>query len=446
MNPAVLRAATGRERSESVGRNGVPCPRSPGGSRVGFTLTELMVVITIIMFLAMAVTATLYGAAEAAKRMRTEQTINKLSSQLVPRWESYMTRRLPLNPPVSGQALAGQKLRTTAMIPGSAMWNLWAKRELLRMDFPDRYTDLTFTPVFLCSPPSTIGANLMPYYSDMSRMYQRMVMQNTGNTLTKAITTIALQHSSAECLYMIITGNVQDNELAGTAFSPNEIGDNDNDYMPEFLDAWGNSIEFLRWAPGFNSDLQPVFSISSSDPAAGQYPKSLPKDPQNPNNFLSHFPVSYNPYVPPNTTGNNTSSMASQALQYAIVDYHDGFDPLELDPGYGNFPTPERGYNLMPLIVSAGPDGTAGQMNFNATSGSNTLSPLGLVDTSFGLSWGAMSPNPTTTSNFFNSDDDPYTSYSSMTGAGQTQRGAVDGVYGAASYDNIHNHLMRTRP
>jgi hypothetical protein len=38
--------------------------------------------------------------------------------------------------------------------------------------------------------------------------------------------------------------------------------------MLEFHDAWGNPIRFIRWAPGFVSDLQP----SPSDPAGRHDP------------------------------------------------------------------------------------------------------------------------------------------------------------------------------
>jgi prepilin-type N-terminal cleavage/methylation domain-containing protein len=407
--------------------------------RRGFTLTELMVVIAIISFLAVGAVTSMYGAAEAAKRMRTQQTIGKLDAQLMPRWESYMTRRLPFNSPVATQATAGMKLRTTAMVPGSGMWMLWSKRELLRMDFPDRYTDLTFSPVFLYTP-STSGGQPIPYYSDLTRQYQRMITQWTGKPLSSALTTLQQSHQSAECLYMIITVSAQDADLAGNAFNPNEIGDTDSDGMLEFLDAWGNSIEFLRWAPGFSSDMQPTFSISPSDPAASKYyPKNLPPDPNNPGNFLSHFPVSYNPYIPLNAGGSTSSS--SMATPYAFVNYHDAFDPLELDPGQGVTPVPERGYNLIPLIVSAGPDGTAGQLSFTSTSTttSDTLA-------SFGLHWGTSSQSQATSSQIVNTADDPYAVYASPDGTGQTQRGAIDVTSGATSYDNIHNQFLRTRP
>jgi hypothetical protein len=127
-------------------------------------------------------------------------------------------------------------------------------------------------------------------------------------------------------------------------------------------------------------------------------------------------------------------------MQYAIVDYHDAFDPLEIDPPAGTFPVPERGYNLIPLVVSAGPDGTVGQLNYTSAANSDT------VDASFGLHWGTSSITPATTSVVMNTSDDPYAQYSSPDGTGQTQRGAIDVTSGATSYDNIHNHFLRTRP
>ena len=36
--------------------------------------------------------------------------------------------------------------------------------------------------------------------------------------------------------------------------------------MPEILDAWGNPIEFLRWAPGFVSPMQEGNVATQPDP------------------------------------------------------------------------------------------------------------------------------------------------------------------------------------
>ena len=56
---------------------------------------------------------------------------------------------------------------------------------------------------------------------------------------------------------MIVTLGFVD-ELGGRdLFNESSIGDVDQDGFPEFLDAWGTPIRFLRWAPGFtDSELQ----------------------------------------------------------------------------------------------------------------------------------------------------------------------------------------------
>src|SRR5690606_16654245 len=40
-------------------------------------------------------------------------------------------------------------------------------------------------------------------------------------------------------------------------FTASEIGDIDGDGLFEFVDAWERPISFLRWAPGFESAMQP---------------------------------------------------------------------------------------------------------------------------------------------------------------------------------------------
>jgi hypothetical protein len=64
-----------------------------------------------------------------------------------------------------------------------------------------------------------------------------------------------LANQSAECLYMIVTVACGDGE-ARTLFHENDIGDTDGDGAREFLDGWGKPIGFLRWAPGFDSQIQ----------------------------------------------------------------------------------------------------------------------------------------------------------------------------------------------
>jgi len=55
---------------------------------------------------------------------------------------------------------------------------------------------------------------------------------------------------------MILAGIREADTTGLEAFEDSEIGDTDNDGMPEILDPWGRPIYFLRWAPGYVSALQ----------------------------------------------------------------------------------------------------------------------------------------------------------------------------------------------
>jgi len=57
----------------------------------------------------------------------------------------------------------------------------------------------------------------------------------------------------------MILANIREGDTTGLEFfDESELGDTDNDGMPELLDAWGRPIYFLRWAPGYTSVLQPA--------------------------------------------------------------------------------------------------------------------------------------------------------------------------------------------
>ena len=58
------------------------------------------------------------------------------------------------------------------------------------------------------------------------------------------------ENAAAECLYMIVMSIPN----AAEQFHASDIGDVDNDGLPEFVDAWGRPIRFLRWPAGFYMD------------------------------------------------------------------------------------------------------------------------------------------------------------------------------------------------
>lgn len=255
----------------------------PPTTRTAFTLIELLIVIMIIALLASITLFTLQGVQENARDARTRAQIGRLHELIMVKWEEYQSRPMPIKvAPGTNPAVAAQ-LRVDAV------------RALMRLEFPDRKSDVSIPNP--SPPPARVPAvRDMPAlaWPALSRQYWR-----------KATSTWTEEHESAECLYLIISAMNDGDSSALEFFSENEIGDVDGDGMPEILDAWGNPIRFLRWAPGFGADFSPTlpFYASPLQPVSD-------RDPNNP-------------------------------------DVSDPFDPLRV---YG------KNYPLYPLIYSAGPD------------------------------------------------------------------------------------------
>ncbi|MEE2686471.1 MAG: prepilin-type N-terminal cleavage/methylation domain-containing protein [Planctomycetota bacterium] len=184
--------------------------------RRGFTLIELLMVIALIGVLASVLLVALYAAAQVANVRRTEQQIERINSLLMRRWNSYEHKRLPVRLTGSADQRSAQRL---LMI-----------RELMRMEMPDRISDLLYDPV-----DSRLVNNVL------WNQYRRSAGVNWDEV-----------NESAECLYLIL-GSIREGDRTGLDFfTEDEIGDTDGDGMYEILDGWGKPMAFLRWAPGFS--------------------------------------------------------------------------------------------------------------------------------------------------------------------------------------------------
>ncbi len=310
-----------------------------------FTLVELLVVISIITLLASTALFTMFGVREDVRETRARAQVAKINELIMEKWESYQTRALPIRIP------AGTDPRMAAAM------RLNAVRELMRMELPDRMTDI------LCPDPlSNIHPSGIPS-SSLLRAYFRRVQSHMnpgpdggwgvagsdddGNGIPDDVCEFAWpgsddrgwsrRYQDSECLYLILS-SIRENDSTGLEFfDESEIGDTDNDGMPEILDSWRQPILFLRWAPGYRAypgnDRQ--WGIAGEDDNGDL----IDDDPRE-----AGWPL--------------TDDIPSpSALQDGNgVDSPDPFDPMKVDPRWSLNDPRYTLFALYPLIVSAGRD------------------------------------------------------------------------------------------
>ena len=236
-------------------------------SRPSFTLVELLVVIAIIGIMAGMVLFTLASAQQDALRNRTRGTIDKINQVILERWEGYRYRSVKL--PVPPEAL--QKKWITAR-QVARLRSLFLK-DMMRMEMPDNYVDLAYTPTGLTLQLSN-GAML--FQSSPGREYNMLRSYfQVGRPILEtdaAATLIAnptqrwtTTYQASECLYAIVAHSTSGGGSALEGFVASEIGDVDGDGFPEFIDAWGEPIGWIRWPAAYDSELNRGYQLASPD-------------------------------------------------------------------------------------------------------------------------------------------------------------------------------------
>ena len=331
-------------RNQSVGREDLAHPTRNGRRRAAFTLTELLVVIMVIGILASSVLFALYGAIQDAKVKRTKAQATKLHDMLMTRWESYRTRpvRLLMTSPLPGIPASAASpvtpprvLRRNAKPMAGARLN--ALRDLMRMEMPDRKTDVLDGPVsysfvYPDSQAQPQTATVTIRRPAISREYLRRARAVYNNGVWTA-PNWSVTFQDAECLYMIVA-SIRDITSNGLDFvREGEIGDLDGDGMPEILDAWGKPIVFIRWPAGFLAHPGPDYIYGTVDD------------------------------IPSYST---IQSFVVDGTDYVESEDRDPFDPLRVDNRQG-VAMPNAGsvsgtakyyfnYKTYPLVCSGGPD------------------------------------------------------------------------------------------
>lgn len=259
-----------------------------------FTLIELLITITIIGVMASMVLLATYSAMEEAKAMKTRALIAKLDAIIKAKWESYATRRVPVsitneftdannngicdldpeeyvdlngnNSPDPGefQDLNGDGIPQTYSLRVRAKMRLDALRDIMRLELPDRWSDVEDGPITVACPNTTPVA-----------MIQRPAVSQTFYHKFSARTP-SQKFEGAECLYLIVMANLAEDGDSRDVFKAGDIDDIDQDGHPEFVDGWRRPIEFIRWPVGFNSELNVMAYgrgtiIPTADPHVCEY-------------------------------------------------------------------------------------------------------------------------------------------------------------------------------
>jgi hypothetical protein len=258
----------------------------------------------------------LAGALESAKRDKTLSTISKLNSLVMAKYETYRTRRVPVNEELVANywgyidITAANYRQLPNYMRGVASVRVDVIHELMRMEMPDRYSDIQDDPV---NKMKDANNNVTPMTTPSATMAYRAALPSAPN----------FHFEAAKCLYLLVSLGLNDPDVM-SQFSEDEIARDSLDGMRYFVDGWGQPIFFVRWPAGFSSPLQP-WNVDGID-ALGN-------------------PISAANKVYPTT--------------------HDPFDPLKThlpldssDPFWNpNLSTTSQVYPpLYPLILSGGPD------------------------------------------------------------------------------------------
>ena len=355
--------------------------------RTAFTLVELLITISIIALMASMILFAFYAAQDAAKEAKTKSLIAKLDAVIKARWDSYKTRRVPILIQdefidVNRNGVYDSGIDTQISdYNGNGTWEIYSPsvrakmrldglHDLMRLELPDRWTDIADNPVTLASTASSTVFISRPAASSS---YQRRYLAGTPSD----------NFQGAECLYLIIQSCLAEEGDAKDIYKPDDVADTDGDGYMEFVDGWKQPIRFLRWAPGFqNSELQVAVMATVTGSPGGTVTLTGNALPVAAGSFLGGAIIG--------STGNgkpfDTTAMAkitgysyaggTATVSYTFVGASPSFsgqvaltNPDPFDPR-GVYPTaiaPQPPFALYPMIFSAGSNKCFGVVTDSAT-------------------------------------------------------------------------------
>lgn len=280
----------------------------PPRYRPSFTLIELLVVVGIIGIMSSMVLFTLAGAQNEARAARTRGTIQKINEIILQKWEEYRYKPVDVRlPPQASAPIPGSQPPRYPVSPrDAARLRMTVLRDTMRMEMPDRITDLLYEPSQytvayrndINDATSFAGTKIeraIPHgfaliYDALRTQINTLRAQGHPrwtnglvlnplpiNTTYPAGTSVGRYSSdsdanwsnavqSGELLYLLVATSQYGGASALEYFRPSEVGDPDEDGLLEFLDAWGESIAWIRWPAGYPGDLVRYADADAMDP------------------------------------------------------------------------------------------------------------------------------------------------------------------------------------
>jgi prepilin-type N-terminal cleavage/methylation domain-containing protein len=241
----------------------------PIAVRGGFSLVELLVVMSIMVVLLGLVSAAVSGARASQKKQATRLLLAKLDTIIQQQMASYAARVVPPPPDANGDGSI-----TQADLPSGwskAAYRSWyIRRNLISGDLPDRWSDVAALASGTV-PLSVSGTAKLPVTSPQ-RTYAAVWTSLSNQQRSDA----HQQYAGAECLFMIVMqGGIADCIDCGELRTA-ERGDKDEDGLFEFWDAWGNPIGFILWPAGLQLPGGSGQSFFSGSRALETFPAARP--------------------------------------------------------------------------------------------------------------------------------------------------------------------------
>lgn len=257
-------------------------------TRAGFTLVEVMVVLVLIAILSSMVMTAVQGVTQNARLARTRSILAVIDSVLQEQYESYKYRPLAVVIPDLNKPLPGDGIFSFQLMPSeAARVRLNMLRDLQRMELPDRINDIATINgnTVAMNLPASLTAVAYPVMERNGRMqrgddstrrqfpvnwfngaFGKNVPSRFAAYYRRVRPTWTPEHQGSECLYLILSNSFVGGSSALDAIPSSNIGDTDNDGMPEILDGWERPIEFVRWPNGFGSTADVELSVDLSLP------------------------------------------------------------------------------------------------------------------------------------------------------------------------------------